>query len=86
MQRRCFARTHPLMLLEPTHFEMYLPVILPLSLPCWREVLPYIGHIGMSSLKGYEKYSVDFGHFCLKLGMAFFALVFFKKKLYFFQH
>ena len=60
---------------EPTLFEMYLLVILPfVSLPCLREVLPYIGHIGMSSLKGYEK-CVDFGHFRLKLGIPFFSLV-----------
>ena len=56
---------------EPTHFEMYLLVILPFDSALLGEVLPYIGYTGMSSLKGYEKYGVDFGHFRLKLGMVF---------------
>ena len=45
----------------------------PLTLPYWREVLPYIGQIDMSSLKGYEQYGVDFGHCRLKLGMVFYS-------------
>ena len=49
---------------------IYLPYV-PLTLPYLRELLPYIGHIGMSSLKGSEKYGVYFGHFRLKLGMVF---------------
>ena len=42
----------------------------------------------MSSLKGYEKCSVDLGHFRLKLGMVFFTLVLklvsFLRRSYFF--
>ena len=50
---------------------MYLLVILPFDSALLGEVLPYIGYTGMSSLKGYEKYGVDLGHFRLKLGMVF---------------
>ena len=45
---------------------------LPFDSALLGEVLPYIGSTGMSSLKGYEKYGVDLGHFRLKLGMFFF--------------
>ena len=54
------------------HFEMCLLVILPFDSALLGEVLPYIGHTGMLSLKGYEKYGVDLGHLRLKLGMVFF--------------
>ena len=45
---------------------------------------PYVGHVGMSSFKVCEVllrhfvqiYSVDFGHFRLKLGMFFFYFFF----------
>ena len=61
---------------EPTHFEMYLLVILPFDsallgggggggTPLYR-LYRYV------QLKGYEKYGVDLGNFRLKLGMFFF--------------
>ena len=72
---RCLARTDRLSCQNLRSLKCIYLLYFLLSLPCWREVLPYIGHIGVSSLKGYEKYGVDFGHFRLKLGMAFFTLV-----------
>ena len=51
---------------------MYLLVILPFDSALLGEALPYIGYTGMSSLKGYEKYGVDLGHFRLKLGIVYF--------------
>ena len=59
-------------MLELLNFEIYLLVMLPFDSALLGEVLPYIGYTGVSSLKGYEKYGVDLGHFRLKLGMVFF--------------
>ena len=69
----------------------YYLLYFPLTLPYWGEVLPYIGSTGMSNLKGYEKYGVNFGHFRLKQGMFFFfhsslELGKFLRRSYFFQH
>ena len=67
-------------LLRTTRFEMYLLVILHFdsALGEGEGVLPYIGYIGMSSVRRTcflrhfsQKKSIDFGHFGPKLGMVF---------------
>ena len=74
VQMRCFARTDPLSCLSPRTLKCIYLAYFPLTLPYWKEVLPYIGHVSMSSLKVYEKYGVDFGHFCSNWD-GFFTLV-----------
>ena len=71
VQMRCFARTDPLSCQSPRTLKCIYLAYFPLTLPYWREILPYIGHMSMSSLKVYEKYGVDFGYFWLKLGWFF---------------
>ena len=87
VQMRCFTPHWSTQLPDFTHFECIYLWYFPSTLPYRSEVLPYIGHMGMSSLKGYEKYGLDFGHFCPKLGMGFHSRLelgtFFKKKLLF---
>jgi len=65
-------------LLQSTHFEMYLLVILPFDSVLGKGDTPlYIGYIGMSKSQSVwfflrhfgQKYSIDFGHVGLKLDM-----------------
>ena len=58
---KCVAlcRTDPLSCQSLCTLKCISLAYFPLTLPYWREVLPYIGQIGMSSLKAYEKYGVD---------------------------
>ena len=61
------------------HFELYLFAI-----------LPFDSALGEGGTQGYEKYSVNFGHFRLKLGFFFFhsglELGKFLRGSYFFHH